>query len=122
MHTLNPSLRTTLRTLALIAISLMLAGSIACDSKDPSDSNKETPANESPSYEEAMSPAAKEIAHEHEKYEGWCHGHDLPEAYCTKCNPELAEKYKAEGDWCEAHEFPESACPICNPMTPPEGS
>ncbi len=62
---------------------------------------------------------SEQIAQEHPKYEGWCHGHDLPEAFCTKCHPDLVDRYKEAGDWCEEHEFPESACPKCNPMDPP---
>ena len=49
----------------------------------------------------------------------WCAGHDLPESYCTVCNPELIDGFKAAGDWCEEHGYPESACPACNPVPPP---
>jgi cobalt-zinc-cadmium efflux system membrane fusion protein len=45
----------------------------------------------------------------------WCYEHDLPEAVCTKCNPELIAKFKAEGDWCGGHGIPESNCRLCNP-------
>lgn len=77
---------------------------------------------ETTASEEATSEAAEADEHaEHDKYAGWCHGHALPEEYCTKCHPELVDKYKEEGDWCDEHEFPESACPECNPMDPPEG-
>lgn len=118
MRTLNfyKLMKSANRTLAMTALAVAVTASVACDAPNQEPTSTKT------TYEEAMSPAAKEISHEHEKYGGWCHGHDLPEAYCTKCHPELAERYKAEGDWCEAHEFPESACPKCNPMTPPEGS
>ncbi|MFW6058153.1 MAG: efflux RND transporter periplasmic adaptor subunit [Persicimonas sp.] len=85
-----------------IALSAALVG---CDK---SDGSGEEPAT-----------LSEQIAGEHPKYEGWCHGHDLPEALCTKCHPDLVDRYKEAGDWCEEHEFPESACPECNPMDPP---
>lgn len=46
----------------------------------------------------------------------FCAEHGVPEAMCTKCNPELIAGFKAKGDWCDEHGFPESVCPICNPV------
>jgi cobalt-zinc-cadmium efflux system membrane fusion protein len=45
----------------------------------------------------------------------WCFEHDVPEAECTRCNPELIAVYKAKGDWCAGHGLPESHCVLCNP-------
>jgi membrane fusion protein, heavy metal efflux system len=98
----------TARFLWVLVVALAL-GVWGCDS----DSDSE------PDPGEQNLSLAERIAQQHPKYEGWCHGHDLPEAYCTECHPELVEKYKEAGDWCEEHEFPESACPKCNPMDPP---
>lgn len=89
------------KLLAFVLISGLLA---ACESR-PKSLEDSTP---------------EELAELHPKYAGWCHGHDLPEAYCTECHPELVDKYKAEGNWCEEHQFPESACPVCNPMPSPD--
>lgn len=47
--------------------------------------------------------------------QGWCWGHDVPEAVCTRCNPTLIARFKAEGDWCGGHGLPESQCILCNP-------
>lgn len=44
---------------------------------------------------------------------GHCGGHDVPEAFCTRCNSALIPAFKAEGDWCEEHGLPESQCLIC---------
>ena len=49
---------------------------------------------------------------------GFCHGHGVPEAYCTRCNPGVIPAFKALGDWCAGHDLPESQCLICNP--PPD--
>lgn len=46
---------------------------------------------------------------------GQCPGHEVPEAFCTRCNPSLVVAFQAVGDWCVAHELPESQCAICNP-------
>jgi cobalt-zinc-cadmium efflux system membrane fusion protein len=51
-----------------------------------------------------------------------CAEHGVPEAFCTKCHPELIASFQAKGDWCEEHGFPESVCPICNPGAPAAGS
>ncbi len=46
----------------------------------------------------------------------FCEEHGVPEAMCTKCNPDLIAGFKESGDWCGGHGFPESVCPICNPV------
>jgi cobalt-zinc-cadmium efflux system membrane fusion protein len=46
----------------------------------------------------------------------FCGEHGVPEAMCTKCNPDLIAGFKEKGDWCGEHGFPESVCPICNPV------
>ena len=46
---------------------------------------------------------------------GFCHGHDVPEAFCTRCNSDLIIAFKTLNDWCEAHSLPESQCSICDP-------
>ena len=46
---------------------------------------------------------------------GWCGGHGVPEAVCTRCNAVLIEAFQAEGDWCGKHELPESQCEFCHP-------
>ena len=47
--------------------------------------------------------------------EGFCGGHNVPEALCVKCRPYLETAFKAKGDWCAEHKTPESQCVICNP-------
>ena len=46
---------------------------------------------------------------------GWCAGHDVAEALCTRCHPNLISAFKAEGDWCAEHGLPESQCLTCHP-------
>lgn len=41
--------------------------------------------------------------------------HRVPEALCTRCNPDLADVFREEGDWCDEHGVPESQCFQCNP-------
>ncbi|MBK7071908.1 MAG: efflux RND transporter periplasmic adaptor subunit [Myxococcales bacterium] len=62
--------------------------------------------------------AAEAAEHGKEKGEGveFCGEHGVPEAMCTKCNPDLIAGFKKKGDWCDEHGFPESVCPICNPV------
>ncbi|GJM44487.1 MAG: hypothetical protein DHS20C21_13290 [Gemmatimonadota bacterium] len=50
---------------------------------------------------------------------GWCQGHDVPEAFCYRCNPDLIPAFQATGDWCAGHDRPESQCYICNPELDP---
>ena len=45
---------------------------------------------------------------------GWCAGHDIPEAWCTKCQPKLIPAWQAEGDFCAGHGIPESVCLACD--------
>jgi cobalt-zinc-cadmium efflux system membrane fusion protein len=46
---------------------------------------------------------------------GFCKGHGVPEAVCTKCRGDIEEAFRSEGDWCEEHGLPESHCETCNP-------
>lgn len=46
---------------------------------------------------------------------GFCRGHGVPEAVCTKCRDDLEEAFRSEEDWCEEHGLPESHCETCNP-------
>lgn len=46
---------------------------------------------------------------------GWCGGHKVPEALCTRCNAAVIPAFKAKGDWCGGHNLPESQCLACNP-------
>ncbi|KAA3605554.1 MAG: efflux RND transporter periplasmic adaptor subunit [Planctomycetota bacterium] len=46
---------------------------------------------------------------------GFCRGHGVPEAVCTRCRDDLEEAFRAEGDWCQGHGLPESHCELCNP-------
>lgn len=48
---------------------------------------------------------------------GFCKGHGVPEAVCTKCRDDLEAAFRAEGDWCNGHGLPESHCEACNPGT-----
>lgn len=48
---------------------------------------------------------------------GWCNGHDVPEAFCTRCNSYLEVAFRVENDWCEEHNLPDSQCKICNADT-----
>lgn len=46
---------------------------------------------------------------------GFCHGHGVPEAFCTRCSPFLIGAFQIEGDWCAEHKLPESQCKECKP-------
>jgi cobalt-zinc-cadmium efflux system membrane fusion protein len=50
---------------------------------------------------------------------GWCKGHEVAEAFCYQCNPALVPAFKAAGDWCAGHDRPESQCYVCNPELDP---
>lgn len=45
---------------------------------------------------------------------GFCKEHNVAEALCPECQPEIAKAYKVEGDWCKEHNTPESLCKKCN--------
>ncbi len=49
------------------------------------------------------------------KDHGFCGGHGVPEALCTACRPAIVAAFKAEGDWCAGHDVPESQCELCHP-------
>jgi membrane fusion protein, heavy metal efflux system len=103
--------RQVARALGWAMIFALMLSVLGCDSNST---------DEAAEQDEQAVEQEEESAEEYDPYAGWCHGHDLPESYCTKCHPELVEKYKEAGDWCDEHEFPKSACPECNPMDPPE--
>lgn len=44
---------------------------------------------------------------------GWCSGHDVAEALCTRCSPQIIPAFKAVNDWCVEHSVPESQCAQC---------
>jgi len=46
---------------------------------------------------------------------GWCAGHGVPEAVCTRCDASLIAQFQKAGDWCGEHELPESQCTRCHP-------
>ncbi len=46
---------------------------------------------------------------------GFCNGHGVPEAICTRCRNDLEAAFRAENDWCGGHDLPESQCELCNP-------
>ncbi|MAF66085.1 MAG: hypothetical protein CMJ84_10580 [Planctomycetes bacterium] len=46
---------------------------------------------------------------------GFCKGHGVPEAVCTRCRDDLEQAFRDEGDWCDEHSLPESQCEACNP-------
>ena len=46
---------------------------------------------------------------------GFCGGHGVPEAVCTRCRDDLEQAFRDEGDWCGGHGLPESQCEACNP-------
>lgn len=58
-------------------------------------------------------------------YEDWCDEHQVAEAQCTRCHPELIAAFKATKDWCDEHALPESQCLKCHPelkiVRPPKG-
>ena len=41
---------------------------------------------------------------------GFCNGHGVPEAICTRCRNDLEEAFRSENDWCQGHGLPESQC------------
>ncbi len=46
---------------------------------------------------------------------GWCAGHGVPEALCTRCHRDLIPAFRAKGDWCAEHALPETQCARCDP-------
>lgn len=46
---------------------------------------------------------------------GFCGGHGVPEAICTRCHKDVIPAFKAKNDWCAEHNLPESQCVTCNP-------
>ncbi|MBX3465499.1 MAG: efflux RND transporter periplasmic adaptor subunit [Planctomycetes bacterium] len=46
---------------------------------------------------------------------GFCGGHGVPEAICTRCHKDVIPAFKAINDWCAEHNLPESQCVTCNP-------
>jgi len=46
---------------------------------------------------------------------GFCNGHGVPEAVCTRCRDDLEQGFRDEGDWCGEHGLPESQCETCSP-------
>ncbi len=53
---------------------------------------------------------------------GWCEGHDVAEALCTRCNSALIPAFEAQGDWCGEHGLPESQCALCGAGPAAEGA
>jgi cobalt-zinc-cadmium efflux system membrane fusion protein len=110
--------------LLLVSVTLMCTVFGACAGNDRS-TDDESAANS------ASAPAA--FCEEHQIAEaqcpfckpelieslGWCNGHSVPEAFCYLCNPALIPAFKATGDWCGGHDRPESQCYICNPELDP---
>lgn len=45
--------------------------------------------------------------------QGECKAHEVAEALCHVCRPELVAAFKLDGDWCGGHEVPESQCQLC---------
>ena len=48
---------------------------------------------------------------------GFCNGHGVPEAVCTRCRGDLEAAFRKKNDWCAEHGLPESHCEACNPGT-----
>ncbi|MHC5062983.1 MAG: hypothetical protein ACYTG5_03295 [Planctomycetota bacterium] len=48
---------------------------------------------------------------------GFCGGHGVPEAVCTRCRDDLEAAFRTRNDWCAEHGLPESHCELCNPGT-----
>ncbi|MFC1742492.1 efflux RND transporter periplasmic adaptor subunit [Candidatus Riflebacteria bacterium] len=44
---------------------------------------------------------------------GFCKGHSVPEAFCSRCNSNLIPAFKKQGDWCAKHKLPQSQCLSC---------
>jgi len=77
---------------------------------------EETAAEESSDCPHSVSDSICPFCHpELKETLGFCHGHGVPEAVCTRCNPLVIPAFKAMGDWCAGHEIPESQCTLCNP-------
>lgn len=45
---------------------------------------------------------------------GYCKGHEVAEAFCTRCSPYLIPAFQQEGDWCAEHNLPDSQCKQCS--------
>lgn len=50
---------------------------------------------------------------------GFCHGHGVPEAFCTRCNSSLIVAFKQINDWCLEHKLPDSQCKLCKKTSVP---
>ncbi|MCO4781136.1 MAG: efflux RND transporter periplasmic adaptor subunit [Candidatus Cloacimonetes bacterium] len=50
---------------------------------------------------------------------GFCHGHGVPEAFCTRCNSDLIVAFQHLNDWCKEHKLPESQCQLCKSKKQP---
>ena len=45
---------------------------------------------------------------------GYCKGHEVAEAFCTRCSPYLISAFQQEDDWCAEHNLPDSQCKQCS--------
>jgi cobalt-zinc-cadmium efflux system membrane fusion protein len=99
---------------ATIALVALVAGLVGCGepsqdaSSAQSSSTTELCSDHSISNCPFCSPAVIEAM-------GFCAGHGVPEAVCTKCRDDLEAAFRAENDWCAGHDVPESQCEACNP-------
>ena len=94
-----------MRVVALISMFMFAVAACGSDRSAPSGSKEKATAAASAV---AGQGAAEEV--------DFCTEHGVPEAMCTKCNPDLIAGFKEKGDWCGEHGFPESVCPVCNPV------
>lgn len=65
-------------------------------------------------------PFAAAIPSEPVPEDQWCFEHEVPEAVCTRCKPDLIAGFKTRNDWCSGHDRPESQCLLCNPELKPK--
>lgn len=98
-------------TIALLSISIALFG---CDSQSEDESSPSAPAAAALCAPHSISNCPRCFPELLDSM-GFCNGHGVPEAICTKCRSDLESMYRAENDWCGGHGLPESQCEACNP-------
>ena len=99
----------------LLALAILMAmGTLGCQNQGDTASHVEADAGQCQEHNmvEARCPFCNPDLIESM---GQCPGHGVPEALCYQCSPSLIPAFKGVGDWCAGHDRPESQCYICNP-------
>lgn len=109
------------RIASLIAVAILGVGITSCSENTkeapPASNSHAAPAVSIPACDRHNVPDCPFCSPEVLETMGFCRGHGVPEAVCTKCRDDLEAAFRAEGDWCNGHGLPESHCEACNPGT-----